>query len=571
MSPLRESLGLHNNPNNPDLPKSLEFLVSTAVTTTFNTQNMPILKKTGIRSTFFPDGTTQPVDGAEHEQHEDASTNGEKNEDNNIVLIAFEENDPENPLNWSKPRKWLTTTLLNSMTLIIGLSTSAYSPTTSFIAQDLGVSSEAANVGMFTFNAACSIGPLFLAPFCEMVGRRYVYLFGFFAFTAVFPMLGAGTNIGTMIVGRLLSGLFGCIGTILVGGTLADIWKDDERSVPMSQFTFVAIFSTIAAPTYCGYIIEGVDYRWVEWVHMIASGTLFIIELFLFKETRGATILAQRAKKMRQETGDNRFRAPIELESESVKMLLHKSCTRAIMLLFREPVILFFGLWIALAWGLVFLFLTVIPLTFEGNHGWSTGNGGLPYIGLMIGCVLGYISGYWSDHKFNQATERNNGRTVPEARLYGAMFFAPFFPIGLYIFAFTQYSFVHWIAPIIALVPMIFGIYHIFLATYNYTSDSYGEYSSSGIAAQGLLRNMLGAVTPLFGSQMFHGMGYQFAGLFIALLATVLAPIPYVLFFKGKTIRARSKFASATTGMADEQRDTASNAELGHTAQEAKA
>lgn len=49
---------------------------------------MPILKKTGIRSTFFPDGTTQPVDGAEHEQHEDASTNGEKNDDNNIVLIV---------------------------------------------------------------------------------------------------------------------------------------------------------------------------------------------------------------------------------------------------------------------------------------------------------------------------------------------------------------------------------------------------------------------------------------------------------------------------------------------------
>lgn len=103
----------------------------------------------------------------------------------------------------------------------------------------------------------------------------------------------------------------------------------------------------------------------------------------------------------------------------------------------------------------------------------------------MIGCVLGYISGYWSDYKYNQATKKNNGRTVPEARLYGAMFFAPFFPIGLYIFAFTQYGFVHWIAPIIALVPMIFGIYHIFLATYNYTSDSYGEYSSSGIAAQG--------------------------------------------------------------------------------------
>ena len=424
---------------------------------------------------------------------------------------------------------------------------------------------------MFTFNAACSVGPLFLAPFCEMVGRRYVYIFGFFCFTAVFPMLGAGTNIGTMIVGRLLSGLFGCIGTILVGGTLADIWVDDERSVPMSQFTFVAIFSTIAAPAYCGYIVERVDYRWAEWVHMIASGVLLIIEILFFRETRGATILASRAKKLRKSTGDNRFRAPIELESESVKMLLHKSCTRSIMLLVREPVILFFGLWISLCWGLVFLFMTVIPLTYSGNHGWGDGKAGLPYIALMIGCVFGYISGYWSDHKYNQATRANNGRTVPEARLYGAMVFAPFFPIGLYIFSFTQYGFVHWIAPTIALVPMIFGIYHIFLAVYNYTSDSYGEYSSSGIAGQGLMRNMFAAVFPLFANQMFEGMGYQFAGLLVALLATCLAPIPYVLFKYGKSIRSKSKFASATTGLADEGKgDAVVNAEVGKAVNDAK-
>ncbi|TIB84808.1 putative MFS transmembrane transport protein [Wallemia mellicola] len=532
---------------------------------------MPILKKTGIRSTFFPDGSNQQqVEGAEHEQREDATSSEGKNEDGNIILIAFEENDPENPLNWGKGRKWLTTSLLNAMTMIIGLSTSAYSPTTDAIAEDLGVSSEAALVGMFTFNAACSVGPLFLAPFCEMVGRRYVYIGGFFCFTAVFPMLAAGQNIGTMIVGRLLSGLFGCIGTILVGGTLADIWVDEERSVPMSQFTFVAIFSTIAAPAYCGYIVERVGYRWVEWVHMIASGTLLLIELFLFKETRGATVLAQRTKKLRKETGDNRFRAPIELESESIKMLLHKSCTRAFILLAREPVILFFGIWIALSWMLVFMFMTVIPLTFSGNHHWSTGKAGLPYIALMIGCVLGYISGFWSDHMYNKSAEKNGGKPVPEARLYGAMVFAPFFPIGLYIFSFTQYSHVHWIAPTIALVPMIFGIYHVFLAVYNYTSDSYGEYSSSGIAGQGLLRNMAAAASPLFATQMFKGMGYQFAGLFLALLATAIAPLPYILFKYGKTIRAKSKFASATTGLTDETNDAVANAELGNTVQESK-
>ena len=50
---------------------------------------MPILKKTGIRSTFFPDGSNQQqVEGAEHEQREDATSSEGKNEDGNIILIV---------------------------------------------------------------------------------------------------------------------------------------------------------------------------------------------------------------------------------------------------------------------------------------------------------------------------------------------------------------------------------------------------------------------------------------------------------------------------------------------------
>lgn len=94
---------------------------------------------------------------------------------------------------------------------------------------------------------------------------------------------------------------------------------------------------------------------------------------------------------------------------------------------------------------LQFLFLSVIPLTFEGNHGWNEGNGGLPYFGLMFGCVLGFLSGLWADKKYNKVQRENNGAAIPEYRLYGAMFFSPLLPIGLFIFSFTQYSHVHWV------------------------------------------------------------------------------------------------------------------------------
>lgn len=44
---------------------------------------------------------------------------------------------------------------------------------------------------------------------------------------------------------------------------------------------------------------------------------------------------------------------------------------------------------------------------------------------------------------------------------------------------------------------------------------------------------------------MFKGMGFQFAGLLLALITTALAPIPFVLFKYGARIREKSQFATA--------------------------
>ncbi|GAA5969590.1 hypothetical protein JCM11641_008170 [Rhodosporidiobolus odoratus] len=465
---------------------------------------------------------------------------------NKIVLVKFEEGDPENPLNWPKPRKWLITFLLCAMTCNIGLSTTAFSSGIGRMVDEFGTINVVGQVGMFTFNAACAIAPLFLAPLCEQIGRREVYLSAYLCFTLVFLLLALGPNIGSEIVGRLLSGLFGSCGTILVGGTLADIWNTRERGIPMSCFTFVAIFGTIAAPLYCGYIDETIGWRWIEWIHMIANGCLLIAEVFLLRETRGAKVLLDRAKKLRKETGKTNIRAPMELENENVKDLLKESCTRSFKLLAREPVVLAFGLWIAYAWGITFLFLSAIPLCFQENHGWSEGNTGLAYIPLILGCFIGFGTSRWADNFYDRKRDENGGIPIPEYRLWGAMYFAWALPAGLFIFAFTQYAFIHWIAPMIALVLILVGIYHIFNATYNYTADAYPEYASSAIAGQGLLRNMFGASTPLFANYMLHGMhGPQYALLFLALLASLALPLPYVLFFKGEKLREKSKFASA--------------------------
>ncbi|CAN9453158.1 unnamed protein product [Alternaria sp. RS040] len=459
------------------------------------------------------------------------------------IVLSFATGDKENPFNWNPWYKRSITTLLNLMTLFIGLATTAYSSGIGRMCEEFGVDEIYGQLGLFTFNIACAIAPMVLAPFCELVGRKIVYASAFLCFSLIFIGLALAKNISTIIGLRLLLGLFGCVGTILVGGTFDDMYEPHKRGRPMAMFAFVAIFGTVAAPIYAGFIDQSLGWRWVEGIQGLANIPLLILIFVAFPETRGGAKLHKRAKQLQKATGDDRYVAEDDIYTPDVKSMLKASSVKAIRMLVTEPVVFAFGLWIAFCWAVVFLFLSVIPITFTEKRGWSEGVSGLPYISLAVGTFLGWAAHHLQMRKYNQLQEDPNVRVVPEHRLYGAMFGAVWLPVGLFIYSFTQYGYLIWVGPVIGLAPIAFGIFFVFESTYSYTADCYGETSSSAIAGQGLMRNTLGAVTPLFASAFFHNVGSQYAGLILAMFGTVLSLIPFVMFKYGHLLRARSKLA----------------------------
>jgi hypothetical protein len=147
-------------------------------------------------------------------------------------------------------------------------------------------------------------------------------------------------------------------------------------------------------------------------------------------------------------------------------------------------------------------------------------------------------------------------KILPESRLYGAMWGAGMLLIGLFIYSFTQYGYLPRIAPTIPFAPIAIGIFFIFESTYSFTSGYYGENSSSAIAGQGLIRNILGGVAPLFASQFFHNVGSRYAGLIRAIFGTLLTFILFVMFKCGHILRERSQLAKNQLG-GDEQKEKA--------------
>ncbi|KUI72747.1 hypothetical protein VM1G_08300 [Cytospora mali] len=460
------------------------------------------------------------------------------------IILEFATGDKANPYNWDAWYKRCVTGMLCLMTLFIGLATTAYSSGIGSMVKELNTTTEMGELGLFTFNFACAVAPMVLAPFCELVGRKIIYAGAFLCFTLLFIGLALAQNIGTIIGLRTLLGLFGCVGTILVGGTFDDMYVPHERSRPMALFSWIAIFGTVAAPIYAGFIDQAIGWRWIEGIQGLANVPLLICIFIFFPETRGGVALHKRAKALRAATGDERYVAEGDIYTPDIKSMLKASSLKAIKMLVTEPVVFAFGLWIAFCWGVTFMFLSVIPITFTEKRGWSEGVSGLPYISLAVGATIGWGFHHFQMRKYDRLTA-SDAVVTPEARLYGAMFGAIWLPVGLFIYSFTQYGFLSWVGPVIALAPITIGIYFVFESTYSYTADCYGESASSAIAGQGLMRNALGAVTPLFSTQFFHNVGSQYAGLILALVGTGLSLIPFVMFKFGHKLRARSKLARA--------------------------
>ncbi|KAL1634112.1 hypothetical protein SLS58_010810 [Diplodia intermedia] len=478
-----------------------------------------------------------------------------RHEGEDFILLRFAPGDAENPFNWSNARKSMSTALLCLMTLTIGLATTAYSSGVSSMCEEFGVETEIGQLGLFLFNFVCALAPMFLAPFCELVGRKVIYVGAYLCFCITFIGLALGKNIATILVMRAFLGLFGCVGTILVGGTFDDMYPPEKRSRPMALFSYVAILGTVGAPIYAGFIDQAIGWRWIEGIQGISCVPLLIIILVFFKETRGGVTLHKRAKALRAATGDERYKAQMDLEARNIKQMLNASSVKAVKMLATEPVVFAFGLWIAFAWFLTFLFLSVIPITFTEKHGWNEGVSGLPYIALCVGTTIAFGLNFLQISKYEKMNVEQNGNVAPEARLYGALWGAVWLPIGLFIYSFTQYGYLIWVGPVIALALIAIGIFFIFESCYSYTADCYGQNSSSAIAGQGLMRNTLGAVSPLFATQFFHNMGSQWAGLLLSLVAVVLTFIPFVMFKFGPALRARSKLAliSEDEAMSDEE------------------
>ncbi|RXW24192.1 hypothetical protein EST38_g1644 [Candolleomyces aberdarensis] len=252
--------------------------------------------------------------------------------------------DPEDPYNWPKPKKWLITAQLALCTFTISFSSSAYTGGMQYTMEDFGISDDIAILGISLYVLGFALGivrpnmllplflPLNLASILLHVGTsdRLVFLATGFLYSA-FQLQGAlSRNVATLLSCRLLTGIFGASPLTNAGGTISDIFNFRERGLAS------AIYATVPF-----------------------LGPVFIV---------------------------------------------------------TEPIVLAAAIYSSIVYGTLYALFSGFPIIFQQHRGFTPGQGGLAFVGVGLGIMIGTASQTLQNNIYWRIMERSEtGRAPPEA------------------------------------------------------------------------------------------------------------------------------------------------------------
>lgn len=202
---------------------------------------------------------------------------------------------------------------------------------------------------------------------------------------------------------------------------------------------------------------------------------------------------------------------------------------------------MFWDIYVAIAYGILYLCFVAYPIVFSDERGWSPGISGLAFCGIGLGSLLVILSEPLIRRMINaHKPDPETGKPPPEAMVSVVCIASILLPLGELWFAWSCTPNVHWIVSILAGVPFGAGNCAIFIYGTNYLVHSYGIYAASALAGNAVLRSVMGATLPLAGPRMYAVLGSNWAGTLLALLEAMCIPIPFIFYKYGHRIRMKS-------------------------------
>ena len=391
-----------------------------------------------------------------------------------------------------------------------------YSPFHSKVQEDMHTSSSLSILPFTLYVYGLAFGPAVAAPLSETFGRRSVYIMA--TPVAMLFILGAGfsRSISSLAVCRLLAGIAISAPLAVGAGTILDMWSSLNANRAIILLMTTAFLGPALGSLAGGWISQYKDWPWSQWTSLFLGAATWIFALGA-KESYAAPLIRRRAI---------RHNLPIPPSTKptgwrGLRFMATVTLARPVMMLVKDPVVLLCSLYSSLNFSILFSFLASIPLVYGTVYDFSPGQSGLVFISITIGSALGGLALIFLDaHTFKlYGRHCKSEPSPPERMLWGAMIGGPLMAVALFWFAWTSQPQFHWVISILATGLFGFSNILIFVGTLDflcilsigvnadvskvstmlYLTNLYGaQYGASALAANGLLRYIIGGSFPLF-------------------------------------------------------------------------
>ncbi|KAF2136055.1 uncharacterized protein K452DRAFT_303075 [Aplosporella prunicola CBS 121167] len=473
--------------------------------------------------------------------------NAEKEPTDPDLVIWDGPQDAANPKNWTTKKKWATTILVSTFTFISPVSSSMVSPALETLGKDLGMKSDIeVEMALSIFVLGYAIGPLFFGPVSELFGRARVLQLSNLFYLAWNLGCGFAQNRAEMFVFRFLAGIGGSAPLSVGGGALSDCWAPEQRGKAVGIYSLAPLLGPVVGPIAGGFIAQNTTWRWVFYATSIAAGVVSGAGLIWLSETHAPTILKRKRDRLVKETGNNKLHTGTSSSDKSLVGALGDALLRPSRMLATQPIVQLVALYMAYLFGLTYLITVTFPVVWSEVYGESLGIGGLNFISLGVGSILGVqVNLRFVDRIYRRLKEKNDGVGLPEFRVPSMFVGSAFIPVGLFWYGWSVQGHVHWIMPNIGIAIFAAGTIVCLQSMQGYVIDSYTRFAASGLAAVVVLRSLAGFGFPLFAPYLYERLDYGWGSSVLAFISIAIGvPAPFVFYLFGAKLRAMSKYAA---------------------------
>ncbi|KAL4871498.1 hypothetical protein BDV12DRAFT_163863 [Aspergillus spectabilis] len=470
-----------------------------------------------------------------------------------IILIAWKDGrDAENPYNWSLRQKWTLTTLATLATFLSMMNGTIITVAHEEINAQFSISDAVFPhsywpVTSWAVGGACSA--LLILPLMEDFGVRPLFLGTYAVFICFVIPTAVAQNFSTLVVTRFFCGACVAVLANTSATVIGNTWASErERSIPVSMYIVAYLAGSSIGPVIGAPVFDHLGWRWIGYMQLIWYAAFFPVFFFLFKESRGAVILAQRAKSFRKFGKSAYTKHELEHHGTGKSMLrqVARSAARPLILFLTEPVLFVSVLWSGFTVGTLFLFTQSVEQVFASLYDWNATQAGYVQASIVIGECIGWVVNLLSAKLYFASARRNTeipGTPIPETRLYLAVVGGIVgMSGGMFTYAWTSYPSVPWIAPAVGLAMVGAGSMLVVTGVSDYLTDAYSMYAGSAFGAVAAIENVFSAFLPLATQSLYGTLGLQWASTLLALVCFVLSLAPILMFVWGREIRSRSPY-----------------------------